>query len=174
MDHTYIKKKGGCDGFSIIDLIMTIVIVGILSAVIAPILYQGFESFIWSRDITNTNARAQLAIERMSREIRGIQPSDIIEYTAPNYLDTNKLKFSLNGSPVEFLKSAQNQLLRNSDLLADNVTSLTFTYYKDDWATQATRASEVWGIRITIVLTGQQVAETVQTSVFLRSGSRDR
>jgi type II secretory pathway pseudopilin PulG len=170
----YIKKKNRCDGFSLIDLIMTISIVGIISAVIAPILYQGFMSFIWSKDITDVNAQAQLAIERMSREIRGIQPSDIIEYAAPNYLDANKLKYNLNSNSVEILRNGQNQLLRNSDLLVDRATSLIFTYYKDDWSTQATRASEVWGIRITIVVTGQQASETVQTSVFLRSGPRNR
>jgi len=147
-----------------IELIMTIVIGGILSIIVGPIFVQGINSYFQSQKITDVGAQGKLAMERMVREIRNIDnpATDISTMTA------GQLTFTLNGTSISYTLSG-NQLSRNSDPLASNVSSLTFSYYKNDWTTTTTDKTLVW--RIQIQFKFQSSLQTFQTSVFLRNAA---
>ncbi len=153
-------------------MIIVIITVSVIAAATAPIFMSGFRAFFWARDVANVNSEAELAMERMAREIRGIDPSNITTCTA------TQLSFTLSGVSVSYSRNTvQNKLLRtaagNADLLASNVTGLTFSYYKDDWTTTVT-PSEIWSIRFVLQFTGAQATESLRTTVFLRSGNKSR
>jgi prepilin-type N-terminal cleavage/methylation domain-containing protein len=159
---------GPKDGFSLIELIMVIITVGIISVVVAPVFMSGFNAFFWARDLASVSSQGELAMERMTREIRSAQPSGI---TAP--LSASQLTINVSGAAVTYLRNAQNRIMRNSDLLASSVSSLAFAYYKEDWSAAALPA-EVWSIRITMTISGRQASESLGSTVFLRSGLKVR
>lgn len=57
-------------GFSLIELVLVILLVGILAAVSFPMLMGGFNAFIQQRETTEIEREAMLALERISREVR--------------------------------------------------------------------------------------------------------
>ncbi len=153
-------RLSSAKGFTLIELIMTIVIGAIISIIVGPIFVQGINSYFKSRDITDINAQGKPAMERMVREIRGIAnpATDISTMTA------SQLTFTLDGSSISYTLSG-NQLRRNSNPLASNVSSLTFSYYQNNWTSTTTQASQVWRVQIQFQLSSQ----TFRTSVFLRN-----
>jgi len=155
-------------GFSLIELIFVVVTVSIISVVVAPVFMSGFNAFFWTSDVTNVSSQGELAMERMVREVRCIQPSDIV-----TPLGSSQITFSLSGTSVTYSRNLQNQITRNSDLLASNVSSLAFAYYRQDWST-ATQPAEVWSIQIAMVVSGKRAAESLRTTVFLRNGLKVR
>jgi prepilin-type N-terminal cleavage/methylation domain-containing protein len=159
----------GEKGFTLIEAVIVIVILGVLGAIGAPMLVSATRSYVMERNILSTDAQAQLAMERMVREIRLIDPANITAFTA------NALSFTLSGAPVSYSVNAQKQLLRNSDILATRVSGVSFAYFCSDWATPVTQASQIWRIQIGLQLTVDQVGtQGLTTSVFLPSGMNKR
>ncbi len=159
-------------GFSLIEMIMVIITVGIIAFAVAPIFTSGFQALFWSRDVTDTTAQAELAMERMTREIRGVDPANITTFTS------SQLGFTLNGIPIVYSRnSSQNTLLRtasgSADILASRVMSLAFSYLRKD-GSAAAGASQIWSIRFTLQFPGGQTIENFRTTVFLRSGDKSR
>lgn len=146
------RSPCAASGFSLIELIMVIITVGIISVVIAPVFISGFNAYFWTRGAVDVTAQGEFAMDRMAREIRGIQPSDITSFSA------NSLTYNLSGTPVSYSVNVQGQLMRNADLLASGVSSLTFSYFQSDW-TPATLAAQIWSIGFTLRLSGDQVTE---------------
>lgn len=149
-------------GFTMIELIMTIVIGGILSIMVGPIIVQGINSYFKSQEVTDIDAQGKLAMERMVREIRDIANpgTDISTMTA------SQLAFTSNGAAVSYTLSG-NQLRRNSNPLAAGVSSLAFSYFRSDWTTATNDRTLVWRIQIQFQLSSQ----TFRTSVFLRNAA---
>ncbi len=62
-------------GFTLIELVITIVVVGIIAGVLFPVIYYGAESYRQQVARTELMSRGRLALERMSREIRQAVPN---------------------------------------------------------------------------------------------------
>ena len=168
-------------GFSLIELVMVIVVVGIISVAVAPIFFGGFQAFFKARDLAGMNAQAELAMDRMAREIRGVDPSqDLDSTTLPT---ASQLKFRIyNGTAqaawVTYALSGTN-LTRNSDTLATNTSSLAFSYYKSDGTALTppltlAQAQSIWLVRVTVQAAGGSLSESLRTTIFLRSGPVSR
>lgn len=168
-------------GFTLVEIIMTIVIVGIISIIVGPILIQGFNSFFASAGMTDMDAQGKLAMERMSRDIRGITTPATNIHSSSN---SNVFRFSLGGNTVRFRRDAPNQaimrdtlffILWDSDLLCGLVTNLTFTYFDRNLnqLTLPITPADVWMIQIQFTLAygggGFAANKTFRTSVFLRN-----
>ncbi|MGA3084671.1 MAG: prepilin-type N-terminal cleavage/methylation domain-containing protein [Thermodesulfobacteriota bacterium] len=160
-------------GFTLIEIIMTIIIVGIISIVVGPILLQGFTSFFVSSGLTDMDAQGKLAMERMARDIRMIQSplsSNITTMTATQFTFVT----GVTGSNVTVsYQLSGTQLNRNTPILATNVSALTFTYLQNDRVTLATGAGNIWVVQIQLTLSysggGFNESKTFQTSVFPRN-----
>ncbi|WP_376695282.1 pilus assembly FimT family protein [Wenzhouxiangella sp. EGI_FJ10305] len=57
-------------GFSLIEMILTIILVGILAMVSLPMLVSGFGAFSQQQETAAIEREAMLALERVAREIR--------------------------------------------------------------------------------------------------------
>jgi prepilin-type N-terminal cleavage/methylation domain-containing protein len=171
--------SGSQKGFSLIELIIVIITVGIIAAATAPIFMSGFDAFFWMRDATDTQAQGELAIDRVAREIRAIDPSVDFDSTALPTASQIKFKFpKYDGtSTTEWVTYALQgtNLMRNTDLLASNVTSLVFSYTKQDGTTLTPpltlpQANSIWLVQITLQVSGSQSSSSLRTTVFLRRG----
>ena len=163
---------------------MTIVIVGIISIIVGPILIQGFNSFFASAGVTDMDAQGKLAMERMSREIRGINApaSDIVTMNANQFAfllsPGNGVRYRLNGNQIDrttYSVVFGFWVFPNVNLLATNVSALTFTYLQRDLVTPATGVANIWMIQIQFAFAyaggGFAANKTFRTSVFLRNAT---
>lgn len=119
------------NGFSLIELIIVVVLVGIMAGVGTPLIANLVRSLQLSIDRKNLSENADVALRRMAREIRRLQNvTSIITATNSSYsfidIDGNTIQFSLNSTTLE------RTLNGTVDALADNVSNLTFTYYDDE------------------------------------------
>lgn len=125
--------------FTLIEMIMVIVITAILASVGVPLLFNLANSFQFSIGRKNLSESAEVSLRRMGREIvrlKGI--TSISTATSSVYaftdIDNNSIQYDRSGSTL------QRTLNGTTDTLADNVSSLTFTYYDDNENTTTTLA----------------------------------
>lgn len=109
-------------GFTLIELTIVMVIIGIVAVIGGVILIQAFEAGNASRNLIDATWQSRLALQRMTDEIR--EAHNIISTTDNQHI----LSFtSINGTTITYNLSG-NHLVRNNTTLADSVTALTFTY----------------------------------------------
>ncbi len=149
---------------------MAIIVFGLIAGAITPMIMSGVNAYFRVRDVTDVNTRAELAMDRMAREIRDIDPATITSYSS------SQLSYNPGSGTITY-SVASNTLKRTvsgtADDLATNVTSLTFTYYNQSWATPSA-ASNIWSIRFVPTFAGTYETESIQTTVFLRGGAKTR
>lgn len=114
-------------GYTLIELVMVIVLVGILAGIGVPALVETIDAWSFASPFQNFAVQQAIVVtNRMSREIRCLKNDASVIFanaTIFNFTDINDTNIIYNRS--------SNVLMRNSDGLADNVNSLTFTYYND-------------------------------------------
>jgi prepilin-type N-terminal cleavage/methylation domain-containing protein len=157
-------------GFSIMELVMVIVIFGIVSAVAAPIAASGFRAYFTGRDISETDSQARVALERMTRELRGIRaPADL---TAASASDISFVDGS--GNAIRYCQGAvggcpgtAGDLMRNSQPLAAGISALTFSFLSRGAA--ATGAGTAFYVTVGFTATQNAVAKSYQATVSPRN-----
>lgn len=155
-------------GFTLIEIIMVIVLLGIVGSVASMIIFQGSKSYSEEEIRKDLMTQGRLAVERMAREIRLVKctkagsacnPSatDITNWSSTElrFLDINYqgkgFRYDSGASALTLCRS-QSACSGNEDILADNVSSLTFTYLKNDGTTSAAAVGEIWIIKAALTL----------------------
>ena len=119
-------------GFSLIEMILVIVIVGIIATVGAQLMGTGFQLYFTGRDTLDVDAQARLALERMTRELRAVRPA-----TGLTMVPATEVTFTdVDGTAVRYYISA-GDLLRNTQVLAGGVSGLNFVYTDNGGAVTA-------------------------------------
>ena len=149
-------------GFTLVEFIIVIVLMGIISAIASVTLSQGFHSFFASQNVIDADWQARYALERMSREIRIVRSlSDITTASSAQFsfndINGNAITYNLSGT----------SLMRNTQILADGVQSVTFTYFDKTGASTAILAN-IRYITISLNITLNNTNFTISTSVNTR------
>ncbi|MHB8836178.1 MAG: PilW family protein [Candidatus Methylomirabilia bacterium] len=107
-------------GFTLIELVLTLLILGIIAATVSQFALQGLRSYSTEEDRGDAHSQARLALERVVREARTIRScADIVGAANP----AATLSFTdIAGTPVAFSVAGGN-LLRGASVLARGVTS---------------------------------------------------
>lgn len=168
-----IDKKNS-KGFTLIEIVITIVIVGIISGIAAVIIAQGVRSYSDEQDRSDMRYRAGLALERMSREIRMIRSASaadipIMTGSILRYTDINgaAMGFRLNAGAIE--RTEDNGATWNP--LATNITAPggnLFTYLDSAGSVTGSQAS-LWFVQIEFTATQGAETETFRSSVHPRN-----
>src|SRR3990172_2756306 len=166
--------RKGIEGFTLIEIVVVCVLIGIIAAVIIPPLHQGVQSFAVTEARGDLTSQARQAATRMIRELRNIQKkadntpnittgANATSITFVDVLD-NTITFSLSGSTLQ----------RNSNALVDQVSSLQFRYFNGSNAElttlplSATDRDNVRRIMVTLTLADGSLAVSVTEQAFLR------
>ena len=167
------------NGFSLIELIIVIVLVGILASFGGMLLTKVFDSYSLERSISDADWQAKLALERMARELRAVRTAtatdlDIASGTQIRFVD-------MDGNGVCFYRdAATNRLMRSSDgptsscgttdpqPLADNITALAFTYW-DNTAAPAATVAGVYYITVSLTVAEGGYNGSFRTNVWPRN-----
>lgn len=158
--HINLKKQSG---FTLIEFVVVIVIMGIIAAISSQMIATGLTSYLSNKDVLNATAQARLAIERITRDIRSVRSSsDISTATATQFTFTDT-----NGNSISYTLSGTS-LMRGSQVLADGIASLSFTYYdKNGSAGPAT--ANIRYVTVALNVTQGNTNFNVDTTVYPRN-----
>lgn len=149
-------------GFTLIEIVITIVLVSIIAGIAAMIIVQGVRVYSSEQSRSDAHYQARVTVERMAREIRLIRSQtagDVPTMSAADMsftdINNNQVWFQLNAGTVR--RSSDNGATWQT--LANGVTALNFSYLQQDGVTAAT-ALTLW--YVVIDMTDQQGSESLQ------------
>ena len=145
------------EGFSLIELVMVIVILGILAAFVGPVLFNAMRSYQSVQTGTQTHAKMRYAIERMSRELREVRR----QATDATFVDIT----SMTASSIAFFKTDGTRVVINvvgnqvnlaystlAGMLTDQVGSFSLAYFQQNASTPAATAASISFVGISLTL----------------------
>ncbi|MGC9194522.1 MAG: type II secretion system protein [Syntrophobacteraceae bacterium] len=159
-------------GFTLVEMIVSLVLLGILAAVVMSGIVQAVKGFIFVTGTQSVVEGAELAMLRLSKEL---------EVTSKSTLSGNSSSLTFSslhtGAPVTYTAALSNSMLvlrdsaGNSYVLANNVEALGFSYYNAyngapvaSWSS----SSRIVGISLTVAGPGSALL-TFSTRVAPRN-----
>jgi prepilin-type N-terminal cleavage/methylation domain-containing protein len=163
----------GNEGFTLMEIILVLVLIGIMAGVLVPTLQEGVQSYTVTETRGDLTAQARQAATRMIRELRNIQKeadntpnissANVTTVTFVDVLD-NTITFNLSGGTVQ----------RNSDALVEQVSNLSFRYFNATNAEltslplNATDRNNVRRILVVLTLADGSLTVSVTEQAYLR------
>jgi|SRR3989344_3441031 len=168
-------------GFTLIEMIMVITLLGIVAAIIAIPLLQGVKGWFDATTREGITQSGRIGIERMTREIRNTARVDSVTAlcavppcpcissataTSFSFSDISSGDTTLCNFITFSWAGAGNPIMLGADTLADNVNSLTIKYYKSDnsWINEdpISAANRLLIRRLSIEIVSTKGGETLQ------------
>lgn len=135
---------GSQAGFTLIEIIVSLMLVGILAAVGGMAIVQVVQGYSTTRENSTTTQQSQLAMSRITREI--IEMINIPSNATATALPINNISgnrtIGLDSGAVKIAFGADT--LANGDILIDNVSAFTLTYYSRDPLSGAVVTASTW------------------------------
>lgn len=159
-------------GFTLIELVITIVLVSILAGVATMIILQGVRAYTDEQSRSDIHYQARLAMERMGREIRLIRTRTVADIPTMN--GTTLLYTDVNGTQMGFRLNA-GKIERTQDngatwqTLATNVTGGAVFSYLDNTGSVTALQTSLWIIQIQVAMTQGAESATMRTAVHPRN-----
>jgi prepilin-type N-terminal cleavage/methylation domain-containing protein len=151
------------NGFTLIEIIVTLVLVGVLAAVAGTGIVSMTQGYLFVKDNTVIAGKAQVALERITREVSELRT---IRTPATDAKEDSIVFDKVIGSTAIGLVQNEIRLATGSvgtkpdfkegDVLADQVSLLRFDYRKGDgdpW-TSSDNIPELSHVRVTLTMRG--------------------
>ena len=155
----YRNRSGG---FTLVEMVVVIALLGIIGLVPSYVIVESMRVYARTAPKVDAAYQARLADDRMKREIRdlkGLGRVTAMTSSAFTFDDSSD-------TTIAYSLSASN-LLRNGDLMAKGVTSLTFSYWKSD-GTVASAAADLNLVEYDLTVQTGSEPYRVQAAVFPR------
>lgn len=153
-------------GFTLIEMVVVIAVLGILAASAAGLFSSGTQAYISGKQGNILAARGQLALERMVRDLRLVRSATVTDLTIT---PSTQISFiQTTGATVSYTVSGAT-LMRNTQPLADSVTALNFTYLQRDAKTLAASVGQVYYITAALTFTEGNSTLTLRATVHPRA-----
>jgi len=171
---------GKHQGFTLIEMTMVIVIMGVLGVVaLYPMMTNTISAYQLTSKQVATNSQLRYAVERMAREIREVQEAaGSYTFITAVAASTNSIQFTKDDLITVTISGAAlpNVTMQYSSpaltrTLTDQATALTFNYFQTDGVTAATGNNDVAIVQITLALQDpvSGMAQSQTTRVSLRN-----
>lgn len=169
------EKKKNKLGFTFVETILAIVVVGVIAGVAAKVLVVGLDVYALIVNRNNAFQSARVAMDRMVDELTMLHSDDItwIGNQRINFRDTDnnltnfrKSTYSSQSRPGQTIPC----IFMSNDFLVGEVSVLDFDYFKLDGST-ATTVSQVRRINVDMTVTSLAGGGSVhlRTDVFPRN-----
>jgi prepilin-type N-terminal cleavage/methylation domain-containing protein len=120
-------------GFTLIELVMVLTIMSVISVVVGKSLFEAFQTFITAQNALEVDWNGFIALQRINNDVHTIRSAaSIATISAANFVFTD-----ISGTSVQYQLTGSN-LMRNSQILADGIQSLSFTYSDKNGSVTAT------------------------------------
>jgi prepilin-type N-terminal cleavage/methylation domain-containing protein len=154
-------------GFTLIEVVITLIIMGVLATIGATLMSRGFLSYFVGREIARDDAQGRLALERMARELRTVRSTADLNIGVANQITIT----DLGQNVIVYRRNAgTSQLERSQDggatfqPLADNVSTLTISYLQNDGTTATAVAANVYYITVLLTIVTSNVNVTYRST----------
>ncbi|BCO32443.1 hypothetical protein TspCOW1_25460 [Thiohalobacter sp. COW1] len=152
-------------GFTLIEMVVTLLILSILGGVTAYTISHGARAFIDSRTVVTTLSKLRLASERLAREIRSVRrdPAAPSQYDFNGFPTATGLSFdrleadgvtvttvSIDGSTNPI--TLEYDTPSGAQTLTDQVSNFSLAYYQADGVTAATTTADIAFVEFELVL----------------------
>ena len=175
--NAYNKSVLNKNGFTLIEIIVSLVLVGIITTVAGMGIVLVTQKFYFAKDNAETAQKGQVALTRMMKELTVISAVNTGTATSINFnsykagvLGTRQISWAgSSGDPLVFDDDTTDGVA--GDTLTDNVSSFALAYY-DTYtsASQASWSSSTKVIEVTLTLTG---ANDVASAFTVRVAPRN-
>ena len=148
-------------GFTIIELIVSLVLVGIMASVAGMGIVAGVRGYLFAKDNAAISGKAQLAMSRMNRTFMEVLDITTVG-TSPTRVTYNRLSGGVSTQETLYLNTTDNTIkiaaggnTSGGDTLVDHVSSLVLTYKKGaaNWVPGTDDFSLLSNVGVTLVLT---------------------
>jgi len=155
-------------GFTLIEIIITIVIIGIIASLAAGIIVQVVKVYATEDNRSDIQYQAKLAVERMARELRTMRSATAADITTMN--GTTLLYNDINGTQMGFRLNA-GKVERTQDngatwqTLATNITGATIFTYLDNADAVTASQTALWFVQVQVAATRGTESVTMRATV---------
>ncbi|MBT5746699.1 MAG: prepilin-type N-terminal cleavage/methylation domain-containing protein [Gammaproteobacteria bacterium] len=166
-------------GFTLFEVILVLMLMGIVVTISGLMLLQAYQANDAVRNGWDTLGKSRYASERMLRELRSVRrnPADLTAYEVTTwsassfaFTRTDSTTVSIDYSdPSDKIEISYPSLLATPQLLADQVTSFSFSYLQINHADAATTLNNLAYVVIDITLSDGGVIYQQQSEVNLRN-----
>jgi prepilin-type N-terminal cleavage/methylation domain-containing protein len=154
-----------CSGFTLIELIISIILLGLMAAVGTTLLSDSFSLTFMMNGSQSSQAKARNAMERIEREIREVGATTTAGMAATSFA------FTKHGSGASVtIALSGNTLTLNNTTLTDNVDSFGFIY-RDAALAPTTTPAQLRFVDISLTVKDMDSGQSIlqQTRVALRN-----
>jgi prepilin-type N-terminal cleavage/methylation domain-containing protein len=176
------RTPPGASGFTLVEVIVTLVLMGILAALAGTGLVAGVKGYALARDATREAQAVQVAMARLSRELMELMEVDAGAYPLPNPSAIRYARldgFRLLGFDDGRIKLAQPGVpLAQGDMLLGDVSGATFGFFKEyggesskvAWDGSEIRELALITVQVDLAAKGSGMpAQTYRTAIHLRN-----
>jgi prepilin-type N-terminal cleavage/methylation domain-containing protein len=110
-------------GFTLIEVIVSLVLVGIIGAIVGMLLVQISKGFVFSKKTAATAQKGQITISRLVKEFSSITSISSGTATSITFTRDPGVTHTISWA------GANNPLLIATDIVTDNVNSFNLQYY---------------------------------------------
>jgi len=147
-------------------MVLVLVILGVIAALGSTLLSSGFNAYFTGRDVINAKWQGQLALERLTRDLRTVRSATAGDLTIT---PTTQISFiNSSGTSVSYSLSGTT-LMRNSQPLADGISALNFSYIANDGKKNTNTVTAVYYIAVSFTVTEGGTNQTVRTLIHPRN-----
>ncbi len=155
-------------GFSLVELIVVIVILGTVASMGAIVVRDGMLGYLRGREITSADWQGRLALERITRDLRDVASPNYSSIAATACGSSTFAFSDIFAMPISYTQSTTT-LMRNGQPLADNITGLSFSCLQSDGLTYSSTPSAAYYISVSMVVSTTNTSATYRSTVKPRS-----
>lgn len=155
-------------GFTLVELIVTLVLVGIIGTFTTLFMYTGLNGYLRAKDTSEGALKAQIALDRISLELRDINSvsgfdANTIDYTSETLPLSRRIRYDAGNGEILLrvggVGGSENLLLDDVQTFSMTATYKDLNYYSDN-------VDEVEAIKISFTV--GEIERSFRTRIFPR------